>query len=150
MGVPGQEPECCQVRWCFKRLPFATSLRAGLAAASLGLCLAGVGVAPSAADPAGAQQGKPAMDETNNPADAAFIAAMRDLMVGMHRALPTGDTDQDFVRLMLPYQQSSMDMAKAEVQYGRDPELKAMAQTIVDDQGRRIALMKAWEDKHPK
>ena len=66
------------------------------------------------------------------------------------RPRPTGDTDHDFVRLMLPYQQSSMDMAKAEVQYGRDPELKAMAQTIVDDQGRRIALMKAWEDKHPK
>ena len=95
-------------------------------------------------------QAKPAMDETNNPADAAFIAAMHDMMVGMHRSMPTGDTDRDFIRLMLPHHQSAVDMAKAEVKYGRDPDLKVMAQQIIDDQGREIALMKAWEDKHPK
>ncbi len=104
----------------------------------------------AARDPLAAQQAKPAMDETQNPADKAFIGAMHDMMVGMHRSMPTGDTDRDFVRLMLPHHQSAVDMAKTELQYGRDPELKTLAQAIVDDQQREIALMKAWEDKHPK
>ena len=129
------------MRFRFARSPFVVGLLAAFAAALPAVAL------PTAA---GAQQGKPAMDETNNPADAAFIAAMRDLMIGMHRAMPTGDTDHDFVRMMLPHDQSAVDMAKAEVQYGQDPDLKTMAQAVIDDQGREIALMKAWEGKHPK
>ena len=64
--------------------------------------------------------------------------------------MPTGDTDRDFVSLMVPHHQSAVDMAKAELQYGRDAELKTLAQAIVDDQQREIALMKAWQDKHTK
>ena len=103
-----------------------------------------------AGSPLAAQQAKPAMDETQNPADKAFIGALQDMMVGMHRSMPPGATDRDFVRLMLPHHQSAVDMAKAELQYGRDAELKMLAKAIVDDQQREIALMKAWEDKHPK
>ncbi len=125
------------------RAPFALlSLAAALSASLL--------ASPLAAQSGGMAAHQGAMDETNNPADAAFIAAMRGMMIGMHRAMPTGDTDRDFVRMMLPHHQSAVDMAKAEVQYGQDPELKKMAQTVIDDQGREIALMKAWEDKHPK
>ena len=90
------------------------------------------------------------MDEVDNPADKAFLGAMHDMMVGMHRSMPTGDTDRDFIRLMLPHHQSAVDMAKAELQYGKDSDLKTLAQAIVSDQEREIALMKAWEDKHPK
>ena len=85
-----------------------------------------------------------------NPADKAFLDAMRTMMIGMHQSLPTGDTDGDFVRLMVPHHQSAVDMAKAELQYGGDPELKGMARSIIDDQEREIAMMKAWQDKHPK
>ena len=90
------------------------------------------------------------MDQADNPADKAFIGAMRDMMVGMHQHMPTGDTDRDFVVMMLPHHQAAVDMAKAELQYGKDPELKTLAQSIVTDQEREIALMKAWEDKHPR
>ena len=76
------------------------------------------------------------MDEADNPADKAFLGAMHDMMVGMHRNMPT--------------HQSAVDMAKAELQYGKDADLKTLAQAIVSDQEREIALMKAWEDKHPK
>ena len=102
----------------------------------------------TAVAPAAAQGAK--MDETNNPADAAYISAMHDLMVGMHRAMPTGDTDRDFVRMMLPHDQSALDMAKAEVKYGRDPDVKAMAQRLIDEQDRQIAALKAWQEKHPQ
>ena len=99
--------------------------------------------------PAAAQTMQHQMDQQDNPADKAFIGAMRDMMVGMHRNMPTGNTDQDFVRMMVPHHQSAVEMAKAELQYGKDPELKVLAQSIVDDQEKEIAVMKAWEDKHP-
>ena len=108
--------------------------------AALALALASVAV------PASAQMQKQ-MDEVDNPADKAFIGAMRDMMMGMHRAMPTGDTDVDFVRMMLPHHQAAVDMAKAEMQYGKDDMLKAMAKDIVTAQEKEIAMMKAWEDK---
>jgi uncharacterized protein (DUF305 family) len=96
---------------------------------------------------ASAQQMRMQMDEVDNPADKAFIGAMHDMMVGMHRGMPTGDTDTDFVRMMLPHHQAAVDMAKAELQYGKDDELKALAKDIVTAQEKEIAMMKAWQDK---
>ncbi len=87
------------------------------------------------------------MDEADNPADKAFLGAMHDMMMGMHRSMPTGDTDLDFVRMMLPHHQAAVDMAKAELQYGKDDMLKALAKDIVSAQEKEIAMMKAWEDK---
>ena len=99
---------------------------------------------------AAAQTPRRQMDSVENPADKAFIGAMRDMMMGMHENMPTGDTDKDFVRMMLPHHQAAVDMAKAELQYGNDPELKSLAQDIVGAQDKEIAMMKAWEDKHAK
>lgn len=114
--------------------------RSGLALLlSLALLVPGVALA----------QGAAPMDPADNPADKAFINAMHDMMMGMHRGMPTGDTDVDFVRMMLPHHQAAVDMAKAELQYGTDPQLKSLAKDIVAAQEREIALMKAWADKHP-
>ena len=90
------------------------------------------------------------MDPADNPADKQFLGAMHDMMVGMHQSMPTGDTDVDFVRMMLPHHQAAVDMAKTELQYGKDPELKALATDIVAAQDKEIAMMKAWQAKHAK
>lgn len=89
-------------------------------------------------------------DPDDNPADKAFLGAMHDMMMGMHQNMPTGDTDKDFVRMMLPHHQAAVDMAKTELQYGTDPDLKTLASDIVAAQDREIAMMKAWQDKHAK
>ena len=103
-----------------------------------------------AAGPAAAQMMEHGMNGPANPADKAFVDAMSTMMVGMHQSVPTGDTDRDFVALMVPHHQSAVDMAKAELHYGGDIELKNLAKSIIDDQEREIAMMKAWQDKHPK
>jgi uncharacterized protein (DUF305 family) len=100
--------------------------------------------------PAAAQQMQHQMDSMDNPADKAFLGAMRDMMMGMHKSMPTGDTDVDFVRMMLPHHQAAVDMAKAELQYGKDADLKVLATDIVAAQDREIAMMKAWLEKHAK
>ena len=115
------------------------------------LILAGACVAsPLAAQTMRHGQMQNEMDASDNPADKAFIGAMRDMMMGMHTGMPTGDTDADFVRLMLPQHKAAVDMAKAEVAYGKDPDLIALAREIVTAQDKEITLMKAWQDKHAK
>ena len=62
----------------------------------------------------------------------------------------TGDSDKDFVTGMLPHQQGAVEMAKIELQYGKDPELKKLATNIIKSQDEEIAFMKAWLAKNAK
>jgi uncharacterized protein (DUF305 family) len=89
------------------------------------------------------------MKPAANPADKAFAASMKTMMNNMN-AKPTGKPDQDFVRMMMPHHQGAIDMAKVELQYGTDPELRQLATDIVAAQEKEIAQMKAWLEKNGK
>lgn len=78
-----------------------------------------------------------------SPADKANAAAMDTMMKAMG-AKPTGDPDRDFVTMMTPHHQGAIDMAKVELQYGKDPMLLDLAKGIVAAQEREIAEMKDW------
>jgi uncharacterized protein (DUF305 family) len=45
---------------------------------------------------------------------------------------PLNDSDTDFVKLMLSYHQGVVDMAKAELIYGKDSQMRRLAQEIVE------------------
>ena len=83
------------------------------------------------------------------PADKAFAASMKTMMKGMN-VKPTGNPDKDFVLMMMPHHQGAIDMAKVELQYGTDPELRQLATDIVAAQEKEIAQMKDWLAKHGK
>jgi uncharacterized protein (DUF305 family) len=84
-----------------------------------------------------------------SPADKAFVGAMKTMMNNMH-VKPTGKPDKDFVLMMIPHHQGAIDMAKVELQYGTDPELRQLATDIVAAQEKEIAQMKAWLEKNNK
>ena len=70
--------------------------------------------------------------------------AMRVMHRGMHTAPRMGDPDRDFVTLMIPHHQGAIDMAKTQLLYGKDPQMRRLAQEIITDQQSEMALMHLW------
>jgi uncharacterized protein (DUF305 family) len=60
-----------------------------------------------------------------------------------------GDVDHDFATMMMPHHQGAIDMAKAELLYGKDPVMRRLAEEIVVDQQSEIQAMQLWLSKQP-
>jgi len=97
-----------------------------------------------------ARQGLPSSQSQHHAGTAGL--EMEQAMEKMHAEMasikPSGDDDADFVRLMLPHHQAALDMAKAELKYGEDPQMRRLAQEIVTDQQSEIELMQLWLKRH--
>lgn len=73
----------------------------------------------------------------------AMQAAMQQMQGGMDMPA-TGDVDVDFARMMIPHHQGAIDMAKAELASGKDPQLRQLADEIIVAQEKEIAFLKTW------
>jgi uncharacterized protein (DUF305 family) len=65
----------------------------------------------------------------------------------MAAARMNGDVDHDFATMMMPHHQGAIDMAKAELTYGKDPVMRRLAQEIIVDQNSEIDAMRLWLTK---
>ena len=94
-----------------------------------------------------AQDAHPAAQPATAPvlAEAPFLkdneAAMTRMMNDM-AIKPSGDIDRDFVAMMSPHHQGAIDMAISELRYGKNEQLRRIAQEIIVDQMQEIAAMK--------
>jgi uncharacterized protein (DUF305 family) len=71
---------------------------------------------------------------------------MDTMQVAMASVQSSNDSDADFVNLMLPHHQAAIDMARTQLLYGKDPQMRRLAQEIVADQESEIQLMQRWLD----
>jgi uncharacterized protein (DUF305 family) len=78
-----------------------------------------------------------------DPAVKAYIQA-NDLMHKDMNIAYSGNADVDFVRGMIPHHQGAVDMAKVQLQYGKDEELKELTRRIITWQEAEIGFMKQW------
>ncbi len=78
--------------------------------------------------------------------EKSFQQLMNDAMAvmdhGMESAPMTADPDHDFAAMMIPHHQGAVDMAKAELLYGKDPVLRRLAQEIIVTQQQEIEVMR--------
>ena len=88
--------------------------------------------------------------ETGTDPDwSKLIASMDKMHMAMGAIERSGNDDVDFVRLMLPHHQAAVDMARTQLLYGKDPQMRGLAQKIIADQQSEIALMQRWLKQQP-
>lgn len=91
------------------------------------------------------QDGEMPMQQ-GSEAEAAYRAANERMHEGMAIEF-TGDADVDFARGMIPHHTGAIEMARAMLEHGEDPELRALAEEIIAAQEAEIAFLETWLEK---
>ena len=125
----------------------------------IGIVLSGVALDASAQQGSAMANGQMSMSagKMERPAQAggplpastqAFENNAAKMMKNMSAPGYTGDTDTDFVAHMIPHHQGAVDQADVELKYGKDPQMRALAENIIKAQKKEIAFMKRWQARH--
>jgi uncharacterized protein (DUF305 family) len=76
-------------------------------------------------------------------------AGMARMLEAMHRIGYSGDTDADFLAMMIPHHAGAIEMARLVLRYGNDPATRQLAEDIIASQAmesqsmeNRLALLR--------
>jgi uncharacterized protein (DUF305 family) len=83
----------------------------------------------------------------NSPSSLAYHGVNMKMHGAMDIAF-TGNADVDFVKGMIPHHAGAVDMAKVVIAFGKDPEVKKLAESIIKAQETEIAQMQDWLKKN--
>ncbi len=73
-----------------------------------------------------------------------LMDAMTKMMSTMKGLKMSGDTDKDFVTMMIPHHQSAVEMAENEISHGKHVAMKTFAQKVINDQTKEIKEFNDW------
>lgn len=98
--------------------------------------------------------GMPGHDMMDAPAanlsehQAAMMQGMIATSDQMMMGVMADDPDVAFACGMIPHHQAAINMAEAELKFGDDPAMKAMAQAIIDAQTTEIEQLATWIEEN--
>jgi YVTN family beta-propeller protein len=139
-----------------KRQRFARAMTlAALAVSCLAIAAHGQSATPETC-PGPAEQS--IANNTSYPPEssgAAFAANVQRCMATMHHGMdatlskPPGSADAAFVAAMIAHHQGAIDMSRAELRFGRNEQLRRLAQEIIVTQQQEIQVMRLAMDQLP-
>ncbi|AFL49093.1 uncharacterized protein (DUF305 family) [Sinorhizobium fredii] len=108
-------------------------------------------LAASVGIPALAQEHQKMHHDSTAAASAPSSKAFAEASAKMHKDMDivfTGNADIDFVRGMIAHHQGAIDMAKVELEHGKDEAIRKLAEDIIKAQEAEITMMKDWLSEH--
>jgi len=98
--------------------------------------------------------GMPGMAGTGAKSDGKSPMKMHMAMEEMQKKMTamkmTGQADTDFAMMMVAHHQGAIDMARAELESGKNPEMRKTAAKVIAAQTKEIAQLEAWLKKNPQ
>ncbi|MFD1245727.1 CopM family metallochaperone [Paralysiella testudinis] len=95
-----------------------------------------------------------AAPEMQHNASAPHVAEYHEAMASMHDDMMQGigmsNPDAAFAAGMLPHHQGAVKMAEIELKYGKDPQMRQLAENIIAAQQAEIDLMQNWLRQYAK
>lgn len=85
---------------------------------------------------------KPAAATSASPSTKAYKQANERMHAEMMIEF-TGDADKDFIAGMIPHHRGAVDMAAIVIEFGSNPKVRALAEQIIREQEKELALMEA-------
>ncbi|ODT07264.1 MAG: DUF305 domain-containing protein [Mesorhizobium sp. SCN 65-20] len=129
-------------------MTFARKTALALSAATF-VGLAAIGTGYAQMDHSKMDMGGMAAPAMNSAAMEAYKATMDKMHATMSSMEMSGDADVDFARGMIPHHQAAIDMAKIELEHGKNPEMRKLAEEVIAAQEAEIKSMQAWLKANP-
>jgi uncharacterized protein (DUF305 family) len=129
-----------------KLLEISSKKLAAIMAVSV-LALPGITHAQANAAGGDAQKMTMPMANSSSMQGMDLMTTMTKMRTQMDAVKMTGNMDEDFAMMMRTHHQGAIDMAKIELKSGKDPELRKMAQKMINDQTKEIAKLDKWMEK---
>lgn len=85
--------------------------------------------------------------QSNSPMNQELMDSMNKMHENMAKGMNSDNADVAFAQGMIAHHLGAIDMAKIELKYGTDPEMRKLAQAIIDAQGPEIEQMQKWLEK---
>lgn len=79
-----------------------------------------------------------------SPVTNAYTRAIEKMRPPMMIGIEDPNPDVAFVKGMIAHHEGAIAMAKIELKYGKNPQLKSLARSIISSQGEEVKFMKKW------
>ncbi|MBK4313773.1 DUF305 domain-containing protein [Enterobacter hormaechei] len=87
-------------------------------------------------------------DMHSSTSSQEYMSGMKDMHDKMMAAVNEPNPDKAFAKGMIAHHEGAIAMAETELKYGKDPEMRKLAQDIIKAQKGEIEQMNKWLGSH--